>query len=340
MRPEGVGPAFYIAMIALVMVVLGGVYVVAAGRGAKTAKVKPDDLRAQPGADAWADRESYPPAPSPSAHPTTAAQITATNQGEHPDLKHKHQCDQDCQAKRRLRAAIEGSSITVTVPGANTLEVTSHNAETPQVLSTAPTCKLCVLKGSWFYAVLDSGINSDRVGPDGRAYVEAHVSQDIKDTVTESETLIPNGSRLIGETDPSPSINLNNEAINVEWNTLRLPDGAEIPLPHFPAADVEGYEGLVDQVNHHITKTWAPAIVVSAISAALMLTQNPTYGSAGGYNSSQQATSGFAQSMGGQTTQSLNFMLRQAQPTINIRPGTRFLIQVTQDLPFDHAYEE
>jgi type IV secretory pathway VirB10-like protein len=320
-----------IALVGIVAVIGAGMYLT---RERPTDHINPNDLKTIPGAGSWADNEATPPirhAPPPVA----VAAPVLPQQVQTPITQHGPTCDESCQARRRLLAAAQGSGMSILVPGANTLELNQANAPL-KAASTTPRCtRHCILANSWLYATLETGINSDHPGD-----VIARVSENVRDTVTQTEILIPYGSKLHGMVKPAQYVNLNNTSVNVDWDSLQLPNGAEIVLPHLPAADVAGYPGLHDKVDRHLTQTWGPAVLVSAITAGMMLAQNPTYGSYQGYSSTQQASGAFANTLGGQTNASLNMLLQQARPTITVAPGTALRVLITRDLPLDHPYEE
>jgi type IV secretion system protein VirB10 len=182
---------------------------------------------------------------------------------------------------------------------------------------------------------LETGIKSDQPGD-----VIARISQDVRDTVTQTEVLIPQGSKLHGTVDQTAAVNLNNTSVTVNWDSLQLPNGAEVPLPKLPSADTNGYPGLSDKVDRHLAHTWLPSILVSAITAGSMLSTTSTYGSAQGYSATSEALGQFGSSLGSQSVGNLNQMFQQLRPSIEIRKGTTFRILVTHDLRFDQPYTE
>ncbi len=192
-----------------------------------------------------------------------------------------------------------------------------------------------MLANSWIYAVLETGIKSDQPGD-----VIARVSQDVRDTVTQTEVLIPQGSKLHGAVSQSSAFNLNNTSVTVKWDSLQLPNGVEIALPKLPSADTDGYPGLSDKVDRHIAQTWLPSILVSAITAGSMLATTSTYGSAQGYSATSEALGQFGSSIGSQSIGNLGLMFQQLRPSIEIRKGTIFRVLVTRDLRFDQPYDE
>jgi type IV secretory pathway VirB10-like protein len=78
----------------------------------------------------------------------------------------------------------------------------------------------------------------------------------------------------------------------------------------------------------------------SAITAGIMLAQNPTYGSYQGYDSTQQASSAFASSMGGFATRALGANLASIRPTVRKNKGELIRIMVNRDFTFPGPYQE
>lgn len=132
----------------------------------------------------------------------------------------------------------------------------------------------------------------------------------------------------------------NDTGLLVEFDTLTMPNGAEIPLPKAPAADSQGYPGLSDQVDNHYVRTWSPALLIAAITAGTMLAQNPTYGSYQGYNAEQQALGAGASSLGGNANARLASSLNTLKPTLTIRPGYVMRVLVNRDMTFDGPYQQ
>lgn len=290
--------------------------------------------------DKWWTREDRPaPSPTPlgATAPTPKVIYMQPQPTPVPTPKQAAQCDDPCQ--RYKKALI--SEISVAQPGDNTLEtpqlIGPNAVPSPGAIavSTQPAPPHTILAWTWLYAVLESGVSSDHLGD-----VLARVSQDVKDSVTQTETLIPAGSRLHGYQRGRDQVQQNDTSLLIEFDTLTFPNGGEIALPRAAAADAEGYPGLHDEVNNHEVKTWVPALLVAGINASTMLASNPTYGSANGYTGEQMAMAGAAQSLGAQAQARLLANLQQLKPTITIRPGTILRVLVNRDMVFDHAYQQ
>ncbi|MGO9268169.1 MAG: TrbI/VirB10 family protein [Candidatus Binataceae bacterium] len=330
-RPPGPGRAWMLATFAMLFGLAGGLYLTAERPKPKYSE---GDFRQPPGAGAWADKEAQAtPTPAVVAavpSPVVAPHVTTFNAPVEQYRPAALPCTA-CEEGERLLAAAQGSAMTVPIAGANTLDLN----QTPTTIATRPAPPHAVLANSWIYAVLETGIESDQPGD-----VIARVSQDVRDTVTQTEVLIPQGSKLHGAVSQSPGLNLNNTSVTVNWDSLQLPNGAEIALPRLPSADTEGYPGLSDKVDRHLAQTWLPSILISAITAGSMLATTSTYGSAQGYSATSQALGQFGSSLGGQSIGNLGMMFQQLRPSIEIRKGTIFRVLVTRDLRFDQPYDE
>jgi type IV secretory pathway VirB10-like protein len=216
-------------------------------------------------------------------------------------------------------------------------DINETQANGPIMADPHPTSPYTITTGTVIYGTLETGINSDLPGD-----VLGRVAQDVKDSVTERNILIPQGSKLVGAY--SNQLVPSQERLMVKWRRIVFPNGSELNLPDLTGTDAAGYAGFQDQVNHHYAKVWAPALLMSAISASMMMSENPVsstgpYGN-GAYSisSEQLAAMGAGQQLGQQATGHLANV--QIAPTIQIRPGYHFRVLVTRDLVFSGAYAE
>jgi len=208
----------------------------------------------------------------------------------------------------------------------------------PITVSPHPASAYTITAGTVLYGTLETGINSDLPGE-----VLGRIGQDVKDSVTQTYVLIPQGSKLIGSYDRD-QITPQQDRLFVIWRRIVFPNGGEIQLPDLPGTDQAGYTGFEDQVNHHYVKVWTPALLMSAISAGMMMAQSPVYagGATGGYyvSPSQMAAMGAGQELGQVGISHLGTATAETRPTIEIRPGYNFRVMVTRDLVFSGPYNE
>ena len=189
----------------------------------------------------------------------------------------------------------------------------------------APRTPYELRAGAIIPAVMIGGVNSDLPGQ-----LLAQVSQNVYDTATGRLILIPQGSKLIGTY--SSAITTGQERVLAAWTRIVFPDASALDLGQMPGADQSGYAGLSDQVNDHFWKVWSNALLLSAFSAGIQLSQG--YGGnnqTGGLNATQTIAASTGQQMG-QLGQEIARRNLQIQPTLEIRPGYRFVVQVTKDI--------
>ncbi len=179
--------------------------------------------------------------------------------------------------------------------------------------------------------VMISGINSELPGQ-----VMAQVSYDIYDTATGRHLLIPQGSRLNGVY--KSDVSYGQSRVLVAWQRLVFPDGKSLDIGSMAGADEAGYSGFNDKVNNHYIRLFGSAILMSAITAGVTLSQNRNKG----VNSSQTASEALSESLGqqlGQVSAELISKNLNIAPTLEIRPGYKFNIIATKDLKLDRPYQ-
>ncbi|MBQ4133809.1 MAG: conjugal transfer protein TrbI, partial [Desulfovibrionaceae bacterium] len=129
------------------------------------------------------------------------------------------------------------------------------------------------------------------------------------------------------------------ERVLIAWNRLLFPDGSSLTLGAMPGADMSGYSGFNDQVNHHYAKIFGSAGMLSVILGGTAYTMD-SLGSGGGDETTMhgEMISALASTFGQATTQILQKNLN-IKPTLEIRPGYEFNVMVTQDLVFREPYQ-
>lgn len=182
--------------------------------------------------------------------------------------------------------------------------------------------------GAVIPAVMIGGINSDLPGQ-----IIAQVRQDVFDTASGRTKLIPQGSRLVGRYDSQ--VAFGQSRVLVVWDRVIFPDGSSLSLAGMPGTDGAGYAGFGDKVNNHTVRTFGAAILVSLVSAAAQLSQPDTRSNTG--NSLTASNQEIAAAALGQQINQFGMSVAQkhlnVQPTLIIRPGYRFAVMVTRDLP-------
>lgn len=180
-----------------------------------------------------------------------------------------------------------------------------------------------VKAGTVIPGVMITGLNSDLPGK-----IIGQVREDVYDSATGTQLLIPAGARLFGTYDSNVSYGQGRAL--VAWERIIYPDGSSITINRMPGADGGGYAGFEDQVNNHYGRIFGSAILLSVFSAGIQLSQ-PQAQNGENYNSSQIIAGALGQQLG-----QLGMQLAQRnlniQPTIEIRPGYAFNVVVTKDM--------
>jgi type IV secretory pathway VirB10-like protein len=180
-----------------------------------------------------------------------------------------------------------------------------------------------LLAGTVIPAALVTGINSDLPGQ-----VIATVTESVYDTVTGQKTLIPQGSRLMGQYDSQ--IAFGQRRLLLVWTRLIRPDGSSIILDRLPGVDAEGHAGLEDKVDWHWDRIFAGAAVSTlvGVAAALATPDRTTNGSGTVVIATQQSVQDSVNQVGQQITR----RNLDIQPTLSIRPGFVLRVIVNKDL--------
>ena len=188
----------------------------------------------------------------------------------------------------------------------------------------APLSPYEIKTGTIIPAVMISGINSDLPGE-----IVGQVSQNVYDTATGNYLLIPQGARLIGEYDSHVTYGQNR--VLVVWRRIVFPDASTINLDTMPGTDEAGYAGFHDQVDNHYWRIFGQALLVSAFTAGIELSQ-PQQSNINAYPStSQQVSAALGQQMG-ELGMSIAQRNMDIQPTLKIRPGYRYTVLVNKDI--------
>jgi len=296
------------------------------------------------------------PVATPTSSPAPVQQMTMPSYQPPQNFQASPPANPDGDQRRQQYQRALASDVIVTAPGRP--PAGQQVLETPRLLSPQapgdaagygadltpikvlphPASPYIITAGTVIYGTLETGINSDLPGN-----VLGRVAQDVKDSVNQTYVLIPQGSKLIGSYDRN-YLTPQQDRLFVTWREIVFPNGGEIQLPDLPGTDKAGYAGFEDQVNHHYVKVWTPALLMSAISAGMMMSQSPEY-AGGAYGGSyvspgQMATMGAGQELGQVAMSHLGTATVETRPTIQIRPGYNFRVMVTRDLVFSRSYDE
>ena len=194
------------------------------------------------------------------------------------------------------------------------------------------TNALSIKTGSIIPVVLITGIDSTLPG-----YISGQVSQNVWDTATGYNLLIPQGTKVFGQYQNN--IIMGQERVFVAWQRLIFPDGRAMTLNDMPGGDQLGYTGLKDKVNNHYLRIYGHALLMSLVTGGTAYALNSL-------DNDDRDTTTFNESMGtafanqmGQTTMGLLEKHMDMSPTLTIRPGYRLNIIAVKDLAFSEPYE-
>jgi len=194
-----------------------------------------------------------------------------------------------------------------------------------------PTSPYVLQAGTVLPALLLTGVNSDLPGE-----LEAQVSLNVYDSLTQSRLLIPRGSRLLGSY--SNQVALGQARLLVAWDRLILPDGTSLSFPGLPALAPSGEAGLSADVESHLGRVFGTAVLLSIVGAGAQLSQPQESSTLGTAASPRQVA---AASLGQQlSTVAADILHRQlsVSPTLRLPPGTAFDVYLNGDVTLPGPY--
>ena len=189
--------------------------------------------------------------------------------------------------------------------------------------------------GTVLPGILLTGINSDLPG-----MVLGQVSENVYDTATGTWLLIPQGARLLGVYDSQ--ITQGQKRVGIVWNRIVYPDGSSLNIAGSPGADMAGYSGIKGKVDHHYSQLLMAGLFTSFFTAAVDIASD-NKDDTGNSNQKKSAKDVLVETTG---TMIANIGAKLAekaleiQPTIVIKPGSRFNVMVQQDVVFPEPWRE
>jgi len=164
--------------------------------------------------------------------------------------------------------------------------------------------------------------------------ITAQVAQDVYDTPTGKYLLIPQGSKLFGEY--ANAIEYGQSRIFVAWQRIIFPNGDALDIGAMPGADAQGEAGFHDQVNNHFLRVFGSALLMSAITGGISLSQ-PNQNNESAPNAGSVLSAALGQQLGAATSALLERNL-SIPPTLKIRQAYSFNVVVVKDLTFERPY--
>ena len=231
-------------------------------------------------------------------------------------------------------------------PGQSQQEFFEKNMSAPGDLSSTRQPQKAPYKipaGTMIPCAIITGINSDLPGN-----ITAQVSENVYDFVSPYVCLIPQGSRVFGTY--ASTVDFGQRRIQIRWTSVTYPDGSSLNLEGMPGVDKKGYSGLHDKYYPHYGRMLTAAILTSTlILLPDLILDEITSSSSGGTTvtvntgDNQNSTKAELAKAAGEAMADMGKKVfdknLNVQPTIQIRPGTRFNIQVNADILFNTAWQ-
>ena len=213
------------------------------------------------------------------------------------------------------------------------------SARTPQDYSkntrTAPIASMELKAGTVIPGLLLVGINSDLPGN-----VIGQVSENVYDTATGQWLLIPQGARILGVYDSQ--ISQGQKRVGIVWNRIVFPDGSSLNIAGTPGTDMAGYSGIKGRVDNHYGQLFAAGLFTSLFTAAVDVASDNKDDDNNGNNNKKSAKDVLVETTG-TTIAGIGAKLAERaleiQPTIIVKPGTRFNVIVQQDVVFKEVWK-
>jgi len=183
--------------------------------------------------------------------------------------------------------------------------------------------------GAVIPAVMISGINSDLPGQ-----ILAQVAEDIFDTATGRNLVIPQGSKLVGTYDNE--VAYAQKRALVIWTKIVYPDASQLELEGMPGADTSGYAGFKDKVNRHVARRVGAALLLTVFNLGAELTRQAGQ-TVRGFQTQSAVTAAVGQSVA-ELGREMVEKESEVPNTLQIRPGYRFHVMVNKDIAFRSPY--
>jgi type IV secretion system protein VirB10 len=251
---------------------------------------------------------------------STVYSATFSNQS-YPSQGHRNAMGTNAtDASNMLEASNEQSSGPILKGRLNTLEGSSYLPNT-RVPAISP---YEVKAGTVIPSVMISGINSELPGQ-----LIAQVVQNVYDSATGRYLLIPQGAKLVGNYDHQ--VSTGQKRVLIAWNRIIYPDASSLDLGAMAGLDQSGYAGFKDNANNHVWPTFRNALLLSAITAGVQLSQPRSQQGNYAYSSQQMIAGSLGMQLNQLGLSSYQGRVNMA-PTLTIRPGYRFNVMVSKDM--------
>jgi type IV secretion system protein VirB10 len=179
-----------------------------------------------------------------------------------------------------------------------------------------------IFAGTIIPAALQTGINTDLPGD-----VLATVTENVYDSVSGKNLLIPQGSKLLAKY--SSAISFGQNRVQVAWQRLIRPDGVSLQMGNMNGVDPQGASGYAGSVDEHwwdYAKGIGLMLLFSVIDGQIQYSMKEA-NTQGATDVANSLTAALDQ-VGSQYTSNV----MNIQPTITVKQGSKVQVFVNADL--------
>lgn len=181
-----------------------------------------------------------------------------------------------------------------------------------------------VWEGTPISIAMLTSVSSDVAGP-----CRAQVAHDVYDSQSQSERLIPAGTRLV--CIYNAEVVQGQERLNLAFTQMRFPNGATVALAGMQGTDAQGIVGAPAEVNTRFWRTFGSSFLIAGLARAA---ESSNQGGSVTVNLSGAAGGAAAQALSDIARQSLQRNL-QIKPELRLSLGDHLNMVVTRDMVLD-----
>ena len=219
---------------------------------------------------------------------------------------------------KKLKRAAVAAFVATAIIAPSTVPFTVANAASARYIQSDTVLQA----GSVIPATLLTQVTSDNLNAD----VVAIVRQNVYDSVTGNNILIPAGTKLIGHPE-----GYSGTRINLSFYRMILPDGNSISLPDQSAVTGTGFAGVKDKHSGHSWQKFKGALSGALLSGALIGVTSKNTDKSGDRSYGQEAITGAATDLIQNITSSTKNR-EEIKSTTTIRIGYQFNILLNADV--------
>lgn len=230
-----------------------------------------------------------------------------------------------------LAGAVSGGGTTTAWDDVNKQSQKSEwqNSQQSTTITSTKLTRYDLVAGTTVPITIVTGVNTDLPGS-----IVGIVRQDVYDTLTGTNVLIPKGSRLLATYNNS--VTFGQKSVQIAWTQLITPDGYQFSLPGFAGITPDGFSGVKGDYNGHFWQMLGGAVLGSLIDWGSTYATDQVGNMIGGgvLGDLVNALSGSAVNTTATVGQQYAQMWANLQPTIKIKTGTetQLLVNTTISL--------